>query len=88
MECTPGSFSQIQPMFPIYLLYRTAGAAVFNLLGWPEGINFVNLNAIDNKDEIVLGADTWKCFPIHHRTANLNADHPTGRIPGFALKIG
>lgn len=63
-----GNTSGLIPMYPIPLFYRRISTTDAYLLGYQKDVRGVNIRFINAKDEIVIGSDTWKFFPMSQKT--------------------
>jgi hypothetical protein len=76
------------PLTPIPYFYRrdaTLSTERWYLLGSPKEMRVVNIRYVAPAEEIVIGADTWKFFPIV-RKQWLQADTPESGYGGIAYK--
>jgi len=60
-EKAPNSYNNISAACPIYtLLYRSDDN--YSLIGWPEGVRFLNVTNYTPAQELTYGDDTWMVF--------------------------
>lgn len=59
------AFSGVQILVPInlYAAMPVTGDTLFAPLGHPAGVRMVNLTDIEPGADILIGSQTWKCFP-------------------------
>lgn len=58
---SPNSYNNIASMSPIYVWLRRSDAN-YSLLGWPEGVRFLNTLNYSSGQELTYGTETWKVF--------------------------
>jgi hypothetical protein len=59
---SPSSYNSMAAMCPIYILRKRADNNQV-LLGWPEGVRFLNVTNYSPGEEITYGSETWMVFP-------------------------
>ena len=78
----PNAYNAMSAMVPIYTLAKRSDNN-YSLLGWPEGVRFLNVTNYSPGQEITYGAETWKVF--HADSGNFT---PLNMYCGFAfLKV-
>lgn len=63
-----GVTSGLIPMYPIGLFYRRISTTDAYFLGFMPDVRGVNIGFINPKDEITIGSDVWKFFPLAQKT--------------------
>lgn len=58
---SPNYYNNIATMCPIYVLGKRSSGN-YSLLGWPEGVRYVNVLNYSAGQEITYGSETWKVF--------------------------
>ena len=78
----PNAYNAMSAMVPIYTLAKRSDNN-YSLIGWPEGVRFLNVTNYSPGQEITYGAETWKVF--HADSGNFT---PLNMYCGFAfLKV-
>ena len=57
----PNAYNAMSAMCPIYTFLRRSDNN-FSLIGWPEGVRFLNVTNYTPAQEITYGAETWMVF--------------------------
>jgi hypothetical protein len=76
----PSDYNGMAAMAPIYLLGLRSDDN-HSLLGWPEGLRFLNCALYSPGEEVVFGSDTWMIFH-----ADSMDDTPSNMYCGYAFK--
>lgn len=76
----PNSYNAMAAMCPIYTLLKRVDAN-YSLIGWPDGVRFLNTTNYDPAEEITYGAETWTVFH-----ADSQSGTPSNMYAGFAFK--
>ena len=81
----PNTFNQLTPFIPLSLFVERAVGNVYSYIGDVIDMRWVNLTNNQAKDEITIGSDTWKLFPV---IAKLPFGSPTAATNnyGFAFR--
>lgn len=61
------------------------GAGLFSDIGHPPDLRFIRLDSYAPGEELTLGSDRWKLFPIHRK--NGPAGTPNSGVYGYAYRI-
>jgi hypothetical protein len=61
---SPNTFNQLVPFIPLSLFAERAVGNVYSYLGDVIDMRWMNLANNQAKDEITIGSDTWKVFPV------------------------
>jgi len=77
---SPNSYNAMAAMVPIYTLLKRDDDN-YSLLGWPDGVRFLNTTNYDPAEEITYGAETWTVFH-----ADSQSGDPENMYAGFAFK--
>ena len=77
---SPNSYNAMAAMVPIYTLLKRDDDN-YSLLGWPDGVRFLNTTNYDPAEEITYGAETWTVFH-----ADSQSGDPENMYTGFAFK--
>jgi len=75
----PNAYNAMAAMCPIYVLGKRSDDN-YSLLGWPEGVRFLNCTNYDPAEEISYGDETWMVFH-----ADSQEDDPLNMYCGFAF---
>lgn len=77
---SPNAYNAMAAMCPIYtFLLRSDNN--YSLIGWPEGVRFLNVTNYTSGDELTYGAESWVVF-----NADSMAIAPVNLYCGFAFK--
>jgi hypothetical protein len=60
----PNTFNQLVPFIPLSLFVERAAGNIFSYIGDVIDMRWVSLANNQAKDEITIGSDTWKLFPV------------------------
>jgi hypothetical protein len=60
----PNTFNQLAPLIPLSLYLERAAGNIYSYVGDVIDMRFFNIANNAAKDEITIGADTWKVFPV------------------------
>jgi len=77
---SPSAYNAMAAMCPIYTLLKWDDDN-YSLLGWPDGVRFLNVTNYDPAEEITYGAETWTVF--HADSCGFT---PINMYAGFAFK--
>lgn len=86
---SPNRFNGIAVLYPIPVFAERAAGGLFSLIGEVPDTRYVNMANNNSKDEITIGTDVWKVFPM---VANVSpglgvANGPASSYPfGLAFK--
>jgi hypothetical protein len=61
---TPNSFNQLVPFIPLSIYVERAVGNIFSYIGDVIDMRWCTLANNSAKDEITIGSDTWKLFPV------------------------
>jgi len=61
---SPNTFNQLMPLIPLSLFVERAAGNIYSYLGDVIDMRWINLANNQAKDEITIGSDTWKVFPV------------------------
>lgn len=82
---SPNTFNQLTPFIPLSLFVERAAGNIFSYLGDVIDMRWVNLSNYQAKDEITIGADTWKVYPVISKQPFGSATAATNNY-GFAFR--
>lgn len=71
-------------IYPCFLHGSRTGG-LFNPLGYPPGIRWVNMTYLEPNDVMTLGTEQWKVFPVIRK--NGGAGQPNSGIYGYAYRV-
>jgi hypothetical protein len=77
---SPDAYNAMAAMCPIYTFLERDDDN-YSLIGWPDGVRFLNTTNYDPAEEITYGAETWTVF----HADSLEGD-PQNMFTGFAYK--
>jgi hypothetical protein len=63
VTASPSDYTQRTILVPC-LVQAARGSNLYSLLGYPPGVRWVNMTNITPGDALVIGSDTWRCFPV------------------------
>lgn len=67
-NCAPQSWNGLAPMLPCYVgAMRSPYNGNWTLLGEFTGVRFLNISNFNPGDELTLGTDVWKIFPLFNK---------------------
>lgn len=66
---TPNTFNELTVLLPLHTLAERASGNVWSYIGEPADMRCCNLQNVNPKDEVTLGSDVWKYFPMMAKTA-------------------
>lgn len=72
------------PMYPLWCAVPR-GADLYSDVGHPPDLRFIRLDGYAPGEELVLGSDRWKVFPVHRK--NGPAGTPNSGVYGYAYRI-
>jgi hypothetical protein len=75
----PNAYNAMAAMCPIYVLLERSDSN-YSLIGWPEGVRFLNCTNYDPAEEVVYGDETWMVFHADSQEAA-----PLNMYCGFAF---
>lgn len=74
-HCSPQSYNGLAPMMPCYVgVNRTPYVGTWTLLGEFPDVRFLNISNFNPGDELILGTDVWKVFPLWNKAYTLGAE--------------
>lgn len=74
-HCSPQSYNGLAPMLPCYVgVNRTPYIGTWTLLGEFPDVRFLNISNFNPGEELVLGTDVWKIFPLWNKAYTLGAE--------------
>jgi hypothetical protein len=82
---SPNTFNLLAPYIPLSLFVERAAGNIFSYVGDVIDMRWVNLANNLAKDEVTIGADTWKLFPVISRQPFGSPTAATGNY-GFAFR--
>lgn len=82
---TPNVLNQIAPFIPLSLYVERAVGNIYSYVGDVLDMRWVNLANNSPKDEIPIGGDTWKLFPVISKQPFGGATAATNNY-GFAFR--
>ena len=67
-HCSPQGYNGLAPMMPCHAgVNRTPYASTWTLLGEFPDVRFLNISNFNAGDELTLGTDVWKIFPLWNK---------------------
>ncbi|KGG93050.1 hypothetical protein P245_10810 [Comamonas thiooxydans] len=74
-HCSPQSYNGLAPMLPCYVgVNRAPYVGTWTLLGEFPDVRFLNIANFNPGDELTLGTDVWKIFPLWNKAYTLGAE--------------
>lgn len=74
-HCSPQSYNGLAPMLPCYVgVNRTPYVGTWTLLGEFPDVRFLNISNLNPGDELILGTDVWKIFPLWNKAYTLGSE--------------
>ena len=87
-QAQPNTFNGLPVLLPMPLFLERAAGGIFAYVGDAPDVRQFNMRSNNPKDEITIGSDVWKVFPIGVKGSNVNvpsAPYCSGN-GGFAFK--
>lgn len=81
----PNTFNQLAVLIPLSLYVERAAGQIYSYIGDVIDMRWVNLANNLAKDEITIGSDTWKLFPVISKQPFGSATAATNNY-GFAFR--
>ena len=81
----PNTFNQLVPFIPLSLFVERAVGNVYSYIGDVIDMRWINLANNQAKDEITIGSDTWKVYPVISKLPFGSATAATNNY-GFAFR--
>jgi hypothetical protein len=82
---SPNTFNQLVPLIPLSLFLERAVGQIYSYVGDVIDMRLMNLANNQAKDEITIGSDTWKVFPVISKQPFGSATAATNNY-GFAFR--
>lgn len=74
-HCAPQSWNGLAPMLPCYAgVFRSPYNGNWTLLGEFPDVRFLNIANLNPGDELTLGTDVWKVFPVFAKEYSVLAE--------------
>lgn len=74
-HCSPQSWNGLAPMLPCYAgVFRSPYNGNWTLLGEFPDVRFLNISNFNPGDELTLGTDVWKIFPLFNKAYTLQSE--------------
>jgi hypothetical protein len=81
----PNTLNQLVPFIPLSLYLERAAGQIYSYIGDVIDMRWLNLANNQAKDEITIGSDTWKVFPVISKQPIGSATAATANY-GFAFR--
>lgn len=82
---TPNTLNQLVPFIPLSLYIERLAGGIFSYVGDVYDMRWCSLANNPSKDEITIGSDTWKVFPVISRQPFGSPTASSGNY-GFAFR--
>lgn len=85
---SPNTFNGLSVLSPIPFFAERSAGNIYSMIGDAPDVRFFNMTNNNAKDEITIGSDVWKVFPIISNNPTINtANAPASSYPyGLAFK--
>jgi hypothetical protein len=85
---SPNTFNGVAPLIAIPVFVERATGNIYSFIGDTPDIRFFNMKNNNAKDEITIGSDVWKLFPIiaNNPTINVGGGSVSSYPYGLAFK--
>jgi hypothetical protein len=86
---SPNTFNGVAVLYPLPIFVERAAGSIFSMVGEVPDLRYVNLRYNNAKDEITIGSDVWKLYPLvaNIPPGTLVAGGPASSYPfGIAFK--
>lgn len=85
---SPNIFNGLAPLLPIKTFVERAVGNVYAYVGDAPDIRCLNMKNNNPKDEITIGSDTWKIFPVVSNSPIINTNNapPSSGNYAFAFR--
>lgn len=68
LQRTPNTFNELTVLLPLHLHVERLAGGVYSYVGEPADMRCCNIANVNPKDEVTLGSDVWKYFPMTAKT--------------------
>lgn len=65
---TPNTFNELTVLYPCHFAVERATTGVYSYIGEAPDIRVCNIANVNPQDEVTLGSDVWKYFPVTAKT--------------------
>ncbi|CAJ0862042.1 hypothetical protein R77567_01611 [Ralstonia sp. LMG 32965] len=69
---SPNTFNGLPILLSIPVCVERAVGNIYSYVGEPADVRLINMKNNNPKDEITIGSDTWKVFPVIAKNPNVN----------------
>lgn len=85
---SPNTFNGLSPLLPVQCFLERAVGNIFAYVGDAPDMRTVNMRNYVSKDEITIGSDTWKVFPMAANSQVINVGNapPSSGNYGLAFR--
>jgi len=87
---TPNTFNQLTVLFPLHIFLERSSGNAYSHIGDVLDARCCNVVTVNPKDEVTIGADTWKYFPAVASTPpltwNISNNPRTSGPYGYAFR--
>jgi hypothetical protein len=74
-HCSPQGYNGLAPMLPCQVgVNRTPYVGTWTLLGEFPDVRFLNISNFNAGDELTLGTDVWKIFPLWNKAYSAGSE--------------
>lgn len=84
MACAASALTGRNMLWPCFMSAERTGG-LYNPLGYPPGVRWVNLTYLAPNDVVTIGTDQWKVFPAIRKNGTLG--QVNSGVYGYAYKI-
>jgi hypothetical protein len=89
MRRSPNTFNGLPILLSIPVFCERAVGGIYSYVGEPADVRLVNILNNNPKDEITIGSDVWKIFPVIAKNPNTNiygSPNPSSGNYGYAFR--
>lgn len=85
---SPNTFNGLTVLLTMPIFVERAAGNIYSWIGDVPDMRAINITNVNPKDEITIGTDVWKCFPVCAKNSTINTigAGPSSGIYGYAFK--
>lgn len=84
---TPNTFNEVTPLHPVHYFLERGTGGVFSYVGSVPDLRLLNIQNFAAKDEITIGSDTWKIFPLIQKSLPWNINNAPASSGPYAVAL-
>lgn len=79
---SPNTFNGLTPLLPVPIFLERAVGNIYSFAGMVPDFRVINILNVNPKDEITIGSNVWKLFPVCAKTATWSTGSTTIKSSG------